>query len=71
MLVKIIVVGLFLLIIGSLGSALFYMLKESKDSDRVVRALTYRVGLSVLAFLLLMIGSYFGWIQPHGLQPGL
>lgn len=67
MLVKIIVIVLFLLIIGSLASALFGLLKVGEDNNRTVRALTYRIGLSIAAFIILMVGAKFGWIQPHGL----
>lgn len=67
MLIKIIVIFLFILIIGSLGSALFGLLKAGDDNNRTVRALTYRIGLSIVAFILLMVGAKFGWIQPHGL----
>ena len=67
MLVKIIIVLLFILIIGSLGSALFGLLKAGNDDNRTVRALTYRIGLSIAAFVLLMVSAKLGWIQPHGL----
>lgn len=67
MLVKIVIIILFLLIVGSLASALFGLLKSGTDDNRTVRALTYRIGLSVLAFILLMVSAKFGWIQPHGL----
>jgi type IV secretory pathway TrbL component len=36
-------------------------------SDSLLRALTLRVGLSVLFFALLMLAWWAGWIQPHGL----
>jgi len=36
-------------------------------SDSVLRALTLRVGISVLFFALLMLAWWAGWIQPHGL----
>ncbi len=55
-----IVIGMLVLIIGSLGSALFYMMKDHGKSDRTVRALTWRVALSMSLFLLLMAGYYFG-----------
>ena len=67
MLVKIIIIFLFLLIIGSLASALLGLLKGGGDSNRTVRALTFRIGLSILAFAILMISAKLGWIQPHGL----
>jgi hypothetical protein len=54
-------------IIGLLFSALFFMFKDKGDSKRMVRALTWRVALSVSLFLLLMVGFYFGWIGKEGL----
>jgi FtsH-binding integral membrane protein len=54
-------------IVGLLFSALFFMFKDKGDSKRMVRALTWRVALSVSLFLLLMIGFYFGWIGKEGL----
>jgi hypothetical protein len=36
-------------------------------SDSVLRALTLRVGISVLFFVLLMLAWWAGWLQPHGL----
>ena len=65
MLIKIFVVILMLVIIGSLGSGLFFMLRDDAGSDRMVKALTWRIGLSVLAFLLLLLGAWLGWIQPN------
>jgi hypothetical protein len=36
-------------------------------SDSVLRALTLRVGISVLFFALLMLAWWAGWLHPHGL----
>lgn len=58
-----IVVILFLVaIIGSLGSALYYMVTDRDNGERMFRALALRVGLSVTLFLMLMAGYYFGLI---------
>jgi hypothetical protein len=35
----------------------------------MIRALTVRIGLSVLAFLLLLLAWYTGLITPHGVAP--
>ena len=43
-------------IIGSLGSALVYLFRDSDDSRRTVRALTIRISLSVAFFVLLSDG---------------
>jgi hypothetical protein len=63
-----IVVILFLLaIVGSLGSALFYLVTDRGRSKRTVRALALRVGLSLTLFIILMAGHYLGFI-PGKLQ---
>ena len=36
---------------------------------RTVKALTWRIGLSLVAFAILMIGAATGLIQPHGIMP--
>jgi len=52
----------------SLASALFYLGKHTKDSSKMVKALTVRVGLSV-ALIILLFGAWaVGLIQPHALS---
>ena len=63
---KIAIVLALLLIAGSLASALVFMYRDQGRSDRAVKALTLRVGLSIGLFLLLMAGYYFGLIPPQG-----
>lgn len=62
---RLIVIAFLIFILGSLGSALFYMYRDRSNSDRVVKALTLRVGLSILLFVLLMAGFKFGLISGH------
>ena len=57
-----IVIAVFALIIFSLGSALVFVMRDKGGSDRAVKALTWRVALSVGLFLFLMAGYYFGFI---------
>jgi len=59
---KIIVLLFIVFILGSLFSALYFLLKDRGRTDRVVRALTVRVLLSIALFALLMLGFYFGII---------
>ena len=59
---KIVVVVMIILILASLGSALFFLVTDRGQSRRTVRALAVRVGLSVTLFLLLMAAYYFGLI---------
>ncbi len=70
MLTKVIIVLFLFAIIGSLFSGLFFLMKDKGTSERTVRALTVRVSLSVLLFILLMIGFATGVLQPHGIYPG-
>ncbi|MDQ3185585.1 MAG: twin transmembrane helix small protein [Pseudomonadota bacterium] len=60
---KIVVVLFLFFILASLASALYYMIKDKGQGTRAVRSLTLRVGLSVLLFALLMLGTYLGFIQ--------
>jgi len=60
--VKIVVLAFVVLIIASLGSALFFLVTDQGGSKRMVKALALRVGLSLALFLLLMAGHYFGLI---------
>ncbi len=55
-------------ILGSLFSALYFMVKDKGQSTRTVRALTWRIGLSITLFLILMIGYHFGFIEPQGMM---
>ena len=59
-------IAVFALIIFSLGSALVYMVKDRGSGERMVRALTWRVGLSVGLFVVLMTAHYFGFISGRG-----
>jgi len=65
--VKIIVLLLIVLILFSLASGLYYLVKDKGSSERTVKALTWRVGLSVALFLLLVAGYYLGFIPKTGL----
>jgi hypothetical protein len=59
---RIIVILFFIIILASLGSALFYMVRDHGTTERTAKALTLRVALSVALFLLLMLGFHFGLI---------
>lgn len=67
MFIKIIVVAMLLLIFASLFSALVFLFKDKGHGERMAQALTWRIGLSITLFLLLMAGFYFGIIPPQGL----
>ncbi len=64
----------FIAIIISLGSALFFMLKDGTDGKRktsnMARALAFRVGFSVLLFVGILMAWKLGYIQPTGIPVG-
>lgn len=62
---RIIIIAFLLIIVGSLASALYFLVKDKGQSDRTLKALTLRVSLSVGLFLLLMAGFYFGILPPR------
>jgi len=66
---KILVVVVLLMIVSSLFTGMYYMMKDKGKSDRAVKALTWRIGISVTLFALLLIGAATGLIEPHGVSP--
>ncbi len=63
---KIVIIAFLIVIVGSLGSALYYLVRDKGGSDRTVKALTVRISLSIALFVLLMAGYYFGFIPSGG-----
>ncbi len=64
-----IVVGLaFIIILGSLASALFYLMRDKGTTNKTVNALTVRIGLSVTLFLFLLFAHWMGWIEATGIR---
>lgn len=66
--IRIIVILMLLMIVGSLFSALLFLYKDRGTGTRTARALTIRVALSITLFCMLMAGFYFGLIPPLGLR---
>jgi len=64
----------FVAILGSLASALFFMMKDGTQgkakTNNMARALAFRVGFSVLLFLCILVAWKFGYIQPTGIAAG-
>lgn len=59
---RIVVILFIIVILFSLGSALFYMVRDRGQGERTAKALTVRIVLSVLLFLMLIIGFQTGLI---------
>ena len=69
MLAKLVVVAIFIGVLASLASALLYLVKDRGQSERTVRALTMRVGISIGLLCLLVVLWALGLIEPHGVRP--
>jgi hypothetical protein len=71
---KFLVVLAFIAILGSLASALFFMLRGGQEgkpkSGHMARALAFRVGFSILLFLCLLLAWKLGYIRPTGIPAG-
>ncbi len=65
---KIIIILLFLAALGSLASAMVFLVKDKGETDRTAKALTYRIGISVFIFVLLIFAYFAGYIEPHGIS---
>ena len=62
---KVIVVVLLLVVIFSLAQALYYMMTDKGNDDRMVWALTRRIALSVVVIGIVVFGIWMGWLHPH------
>ncbi len=71
---KYLVLVAFLAIIGSLGAALFFMMKKSSNGkskgQKMAMALAMRVGISILLFASILVAWKLGYIQPTGIPSG-
>jgi len=71
---KVLVILGFLAILGSLGSALYFMMQDGRDgkpkTSNMARALAFRIGFSVLLFVCLLLAWKLGYIQPTGIRSG-
>ena len=61
------IVGFLVLILYNLGAGLYFMMTDRGQTDRTVKALTRRIGLSVLLIILVIVGILAGFIKPHGI----
>lgn len=71
---KYFVILAFIAILGSLGGALFFMMRGGKNasddkqkSTNMFRALALRVGISIFLFVCVLIAWKLGYVQPTGI----
>lgn len=69
MLSKILVIAAFLVILYTLASSFYFLVRDSGEGERTVRRLSWRVGLSLGLVILLWIGFQMGVIEPQGVDP--
>lgn len=62
---RIVIVLALIGILFSLGSALFYLMRDKGTTNRTVNALTIRVGISIALFLFILFSYWMGWIEPR------
>jgi Protein of unknown function (DUF2909) len=68
----------FIAILGSLGTAMFFMLKGGEKykqdgkakANSMARALALRVGFSILLFICVLVAWKLGYIHPTGITAG-
>lgn len=60
----------FVLIVGSLASAGFFLVRDRGRTRNTMRALGFRVGFSVALFAFILFAQYMGWIHPTGVPIG-
>ena len=62
---KAFIVVAFAAVLGALGSALVFLMKDKGQGTRTLNALRVRVGLSIALLLLIWFSWYMGWISPR------
>lgn len=67
MFIKTVTILVMLIIIVSLASGVVFLVRDEGKSKRTVKALTWRIALSLGLFIFLLIAFALGWASPHGL----
>ncbi|WP_133130720.1 twin transmembrane helix small protein [Legionella yabuuchiae] len=67
MFTKAFILFIMLIILVSLGSGIVFLVRDEGKTKRTVKALTWRIGLSLGLFVFLIFGFFFGFISPHPL----
>jgi hypothetical protein len=67
MITKLFIIFVMIIIAASMASGLYFLVRDKDNSQRTVKALTIRIGLSVSLFVFLFIAFKFGLIHPHNI----
>ena len=66
---KIAIVLFLLAIIYTLVSSFWFLIREKGEGTHTVRRLTWRIGLSMMLFVLLYLAYLAGWLHPGSGNP--
>lgn len=66
MLTKIFILLIMFVILITLFSGLLFLVRDDGKTKRTVKALTWRIALSLGLFIFLIIAFALHWINPHG-----
>ncbi len=64
MIIHVVLIVLFLIVVATLFQALFFLARDRGESKRTVKALTLRISLSVLLFVLILVLWAVGLLKP-------
>jgi len=67
MFTKIFILIIMLIILITLFSGLVFLIRGNGETKNTVKALTWRIALSLSLFIFLIIAFSLHWINPHGL----
>ena len=65
MLTKIVIIFMLFAIIFALGAGLFYLMKNEADNQKMVKALTWRIIITISMLAFILIAYHFDWIHPN------
>lgn len=64
---KLLIIAFLIVILWNLGAGLYYMMVDKGTTNRTVKSLSWRIGISVTLIVLVALGIYTGVIKPHGI----
>ena len=66
MFAKAVIIVFLIIILYSLGSSFYFMLKDKGEGDRALKRLSWRIALSIFLLLLFYVMVQLGWIELSG-----
>jgi hypothetical protein len=66
---KVLIIVALLLVVYQLAYAAYCLINPHKKRVRMVRALTWRITLSLMLFGFLLFSAWVGWLHPHSVIP--